>query len=44
MKKDKNYIINGQVLHEKTGKGLPGLRVEAWDKDRLTKDDCLGSA
>ena len=41
---DENYLINGQVFHEKTKKGLPGLRVEAWDKDRISKDDYLGSA
>jgi hypothetical protein len=44
MIKNENYTINGQVVHEKTRKGLPGLRVEAWDKDRITKDDYLGSA
>lgn len=31
--------INGQIFHETTIKGLPGLRVEAWDKDRISKGD-----
>jgi len=41
---DEKYIINGQVVHEKTKKGVPGLRVEAYDKDYITKDDYLGGA
>ena len=44
MKKDKNNIINGQIVHENIKKGLGGLRVEAYDKDYITKDDYLGSA
>ena len=40
----KDYIINGQVVHEKIKKGIGGLRVEAYDKDYITKDDYLGSA
>jgi len=43
MIKDKNYIITGQVLHEKTKKGLGGFQVEAYDKDYIRKDDYLGS-
>lgn len=41
---NKNYLINGQVFHEKTKRGLGGLRVEAYDKDYITKDDYLGGA
>lgn len=33
------YIISGQVVHKKSNKGIPGLRVEAYDKDYITKDD-----
>lgn len=43
MKKSKLYTINGQIIHDITRNGLPGLRVETWDKDRISKDDYLGS-
>jgi hypothetical protein len=44
-KKQKNKIfrIEGQVLNRKDKKGVPGLRVQAWDKDKKY-DQVLGSA
>jgi plastocyanin len=36
------YNINGKVTDPSTGAGVPGVRVEAWDKDFGT-DDFLGS-
>lgn len=42
MTKNKNYTIQGQIIHEQSKQGLPGLRVEAYDKDYITKDDFLG--
>ncbi|MES9920282.1 MAG: hypothetical protein ABW161_08515 [Candidatus Thiodiazotropha sp.] len=44
MNTENNFIISGQVVHEKTKKGLGGFRIEAYDKDYLTKDDYLGGA
>ncbi|MCP4702907.1 MAG: hypothetical protein GY862_39505 [Gammaproteobacteria bacterium] len=38
------YVIHGKIVHEKTRKALGGLRVEAYDKDCITKDDYLGGA
>lgn len=37
------FSIIGKVLDRKTRRGAAGLRVEAWDKDRLY-DDQVGSA
>ena len=39
----KQIIIEGQVLAQ-SGEGLAKLRVECWDKDRISKDEYLGSA
>lgn len=39
----KSFIINGQVRDSKTQKGIPNLKVEAWDKDLLF-NDIVGSA
>jgi hypothetical protein len=37
------YQIRGQVIQGADGVGIPGHRVEAWDKDALC-DDLVGSA
>ena len=38
-----NYLVKGKVIDQRTGSGVGGLRVEAWDKDPGS-DDYLGSA
>jgi hypothetical protein len=37
------FQINGRVIAEDSGRGIAGLRVEAWDKD-LFFDDLVGNA
>jgi hypothetical protein len=37
------FHISGQVIHRQTRHGLPGLRVESWDKDRRYDDPLQGS-
>lgn len=41
--KNKIYRIWGKVLETESGKGVPNITVEAFDKD-LRKDDALGKA
>jgi plastocyanin len=36
-----NYEIKGKVIDSSTGSGVPGVQVEAWDKD-LFLDDLVG--
>ncbi|HEY0171737.1 MAG TPA: neuraminidase-like domain-containing protein [Pyrinomonadaceae bacterium] len=42
-KNESDYQINGRVVGRDSGRGVPGLRVEAWDKD-LVVPDMVGSA
>lgn len=43
MNEKRKYNIQGTVSSEHDGRGVPNLRVEAWDKDLLI-DDLLGTA
>ncbi len=38
-----NFTITGNIIDSQTGQSIPGLRIEAWDKD-LFFDDLVGSA
>jgi len=36
-------IITGKIISQDSGKGIKGLRIEAWDKD-LVFDDFVGDS
>ncbi|MGC1376962.1 MAG: hypothetical protein WA821_12090 [Anaerolineales bacterium] len=40
---EKKFQITGQVISQQSRQGLPGLCVEAWDKDMIL-NDMVGSA
>lgn len=42
-RKDKLFRIEGKIINRKTQQGIPGLRVQVWDKDKKI-DDFLGSS
>lgn len=39
----KNYLVKGTITDKNSGFGIPGLRVEVWDKDDNKEDDLCGS-
>ena len=36
-----NHLVRGRVIDQRSGAGIGGLRVEAWDKDS-SSDDYVG--
>ena len=39
--RNQTFHITGRIIDRETGRGVPALRVEAWDKD-LIHDDFVG--
>lgn len=39
-----SYKITGQIIDRKQRHGIAGLRIYAWDKDIVTRDELLGGA